>query len=105
VTGLRQNAEGAAVAALLAFIDTDLGGLDLAGRIPLDWVAALGLYALSIRDAKKPDGFAIDLRAMGQSATAVATYRMVHKWREGAKALKQRPALEVKTEASVKSSF
>src|SRR6266511_1035151 len=40
VVGLRQNAEGAAIGALLAFVDTDLGGLDLGGRIPLDWAGA-----------------------------------------------------------------
>jgi len=95
ISGLRQNAEGAAMAALLAFIDTDLGGLDLGGRLPLDWVAAVGLYALSIRDAHKPDGFALDLRALGQSATSIATYRMVHKWRTAQKALRA-PAVSQK---------
>jgi len=87
VTGMRQNAEGAAMAALLAFIDTDMGGLDFGGRIPLDWLAAIACYLLSIRDAGKPDGYASDLRALGQSATAVATYRTVHRWREARKAV------------------
>src|SRR4030095_6752144 len=45
VVGLRHNAEGAAIGALLAFVDTDLGGLDLAGRITMDWVEAAAFYA------------------------------------------------------------
>jgi hypothetical protein len=87
VVGLRQNAEGAAIGALLAIIDTDLGGLDLAGKIPIDWVAAAAFYALSIQDASKPDGLSSDFRAMGQSCTTIAMYRMVHKWREASKGM------------------
>lgn len=85
VVGLRHNAEGAAIGALLAFIDTDLGGLDFAGRIPLDWAGAALFYALSVNGAGKPDGLASDFRAMGQSCTTIAMYRMVHKWRESSK--------------------
>jgi len=87
VVGLRHNAEGAAIGALLAFIDTDLGGLDLAGRIPLDWVGAALFYALSVKDAGGPDSLASDFRAMGQSCTTVAMYRTVHQWRESAKGI------------------
>lgn len=82
VVGLRQNAEGAAIGALLAIIDTDLGGLDLAGRFPLDWAGAALFYALSIQDASRPDSLAADYRAMGQSCTTIATFRSIHKWRE-----------------------
>lgn len=85
VVGLRHNAEGAAMGALLAFVDTDLGGLDLAGRIPLDWVAAAAFYALSIQDSNNPHGLSSDFRALGQSCTTIAMYRMVHKWREASK--------------------
>jgi hypothetical protein len=87
VVGLRQNAEGAAIGALLAFIDTDLGGLDLGGRIPLDWAGAALFYALSIQGAGKPDSLSGDYRAMGQSCTSVAMYRTVHEWREAKKGI------------------
>lgn len=87
VVGLRHNAESAALGALLAFIDTDLGGLDLAGRVPLDWAGAALFYALSINDAGKADSLSSDFRAMGQSCTTVAMYRMVHKWRESSKGI------------------
>jgi hypothetical protein len=87
VVGLRHNAEGAAIGALLAFIDTDLGGLDLGGRIPLDWAGAALFYALSINDAGKDGGLASDFRAMGQSCTTIAMYRTIHKWREASKGM------------------
>jgi hypothetical protein len=87
VVGLRHNAEGAAIGALLAFIDTDLGGLDLAGRVPLDWAGAALFYALSIKDAGNANSLSSDFRAMGQSCTTVAMYRMVHKWRESSKGI------------------
>lgn len=87
VVGLRQNSESALMGALLAFIDTDLGGLDLLGRIPLDWVGAVLFYALSIRDANNSQGLSTDFRALGQSCTTIAMYRMVHRWREGKKGI------------------
>lgn len=89
VIGLRQNAEGAVIGALLAFIDTDLGGLDLGGRIPIDWAGAALFYALSIQGAGKPDSLSSDYRAMGQSCTSVAMYRTVHKWRESKSGIPQ----------------
>ena len=89
VVGLRQNAEGAAIGALLAFIDSDLGGLDLGGRIPIDWVGAALFYALSIQGSNKQDSLSMDYRAMGQSCTSIAMYRMVHKWREAKKVIPQ----------------
>ncbi len=82
VMGLRHNAEAGAVGAILALIDTDLGGLDLAGRIPIDWVGAALFYILSLQGSDKPDSLSSDYRAMGQSCTTIATYRMVHRWRE-----------------------
>ena len=87
VIGLRQNAEGAVIGALLALIDTDLGGLDLGGRIPLDWAGAALFYALSIKDAGGQDSLSVDYRAMGQSCTTVAMFRTVHKWRESKKGI------------------
>ncbi len=83
VMGLRHNGESAAIGAILAFIDTDLGGLDLGGRIPLDWAGAALFYILSIRDTGNEDGIASDFRAMGQSCTTVAMYRMIQRWRSG----------------------
>jgi hypothetical protein len=87
VVGIRHNGESAAMGAVLAFIDTDLGGLDLGGRIPLDWVGAALFYALSIRDTGKEDGISSDFRALGQSCTTVAMFRMVQRWRAGQKAI------------------
>lgn len=81
VMGLRHNGESAAMGAILAFIDTDLGGLDLGGRVPLDWVGAALFYALSVRDTGREEGIASDFRALGQSCTTIAMYRMVQKWR------------------------
>jgi hypothetical protein len=89
VMGLRHNGESAAMAAILALIDTELGGLDLGGRIPLDWVGAAIFYALSVQDAGNTEGLASDFRALGQSCTTVAMYRMVHRWRESRKAIPQ----------------
>ncbi len=91
VVGLRHNGESAVIGALLAFIDSDLGGLDLGGRIPLDWLGAVLFYVLSIRDAGAPEGLASDFRAMGQSCTSIAMYRMVQKWRNGQKAVQSIP--------------
>jgi len=87
VMGLRHNAEAGAVGALLALIDTDLGGLDLGGRIPIDWVGAALFYVLSLQGTNRPDSLSSDYRAMGQSCTAVAMYRMTHNWRESKKSI------------------
>lgn len=87
VVGLRLNAESAAIGALLAIIDSDLGGLDLGGRIPLDWAGAAVFYALSIQGSAKPDSLSLDYRAMGQACTSVAMYRTVHNWRESKKGI------------------
>lgn len=87
VVGLRHNGESAAMGAILAFIDTDLGGLDLGGRVPLDWLGAAVFYALSVRDTGKEDGISSDFRALGQSCTTVAMYRMVQKWRTAQKSI------------------
>jgi hypothetical protein len=89
VVGLRHNGESAAMGAILALIDTELGGLDLGGRIPLDWLGAALFYVLSIRDTGKEEGISSDFRAMGQSCTTVAMYRMVQRWRIGQKAIPQ----------------
>jgi len=92
VMGLRHNGESAAVGAILAFIDTDLGGLDLGGRVPIDWMAAALFYVLSIRDTGKEDGIASDFRAMGQSCTTIAMYRMIQRWRTAQKAIPKNKA-------------
>lgn len=87
VIGLRHNAEASAIGALLALIDTDLGGLDLGGRIPIDWVGAVLFYILSLQGTDRPDSLSSDYRAMGQSCTAIAMYRMTHHWREAKKGI------------------
>jgi hypothetical protein len=81
VTGLRFNAEGAAVGAILGFIQGEFGSLDVKG-VPIDGIAAFLLYLLSVRETGKPDGFASDLRALSQSCTTVLAYRKVQAWRE-----------------------
>jgi len=85
VTGLRHNAEGAAVGAILGFVDGEFGGLDLGGLYPIDGIAAVLLYLASIRDAGKADGFAGDLRAIAQSCTTTFSYRKTKEWRENRK--------------------
>jgi hypothetical protein len=77
VTGLRHNAEGAVVGAVLGYLEGKLGTLDIGGKYPVDGIAAFLLYLLSIRDAGKPDGFASDVRAVSQSLTTIAFYRKV----------------------------
>jgi len=106
VVGLRQNAEGAAIGALLAFIDTDLGGLDLGGRVPLDWAGAALFYVLSVQGSGKPEGLSLDYRAMGQSCSSIAMYRTVHKWRESKKGIPQNtPQLSGDPVLKLKSAF
>lgn len=85
VTGLRQNAEGIAVGAILGFIKGEFGTLDIQSRYPIDGIAAFLLYLASIRDAGKPDGFASDLRALSQSCSTIFAYRKVEAWRESSK--------------------
>lgn len=87
IVALRQNGEGAAIGALLALIDTDFGGLDFAGKVPLDWLGAAVFNAMSISAGSNPNGIALDYRAMGQSCTTIAMYRTVHRWRESKKAI------------------
>jgi hypothetical protein len=89
VVGLRYNAESAAIGALAALIDTDLGGLDLMGRIPLDWAGAAFFYALSVHNSSKPNSLAPDYQAMSQSCTTIAMYRTIHRWRENKKSIPQ----------------
>ncbi len=84
VTGLRHNAEGAAVGAVLGFIDGEFG-LDIQDKYPIDGALAFFLYLWSVRDAGKADGFAGDLRALSQSCTTVFTFRKTKAWREGVK--------------------
>jgi hypothetical protein len=84
VTGLRHNAEGAGVGAILGFIDAEFG-LDIQGKYPIDGALAFLLYLWSIRDSGKPGGFASDLRALSQSCSTVFTYRKTKDWREGQK--------------------
>jgi len=85
VTGLRHNAEGGVVGGILGLIHGEFGSLDIQGKYPVDGIAALVLYALSVRDAGKPEGFASDLRAMSQSCTTTLLYRKAREWRENAK--------------------
>jgi hypothetical protein len=87
IVALRQNGEGAAIGALLALIDTDFGGLDFAGRVPLDWVGSAFFNIMSVSAGGNPTGLALDYRAMGQSCTTIAMYRMVHKWRDAKKGI------------------
>ena len=87
VTGLRHNAEGAAVGAILGFVDGEFGGLDLGGIYPIDAITAAILYFASIRDAGKAEGFAGDLRAISQSCITTFAFRKTKEWRENQKAI------------------
>lgn len=85
VTGLRHNGEAGVVGALLGFISGEFGGLDIKGKYPADGIAALACYLASIKNAGQPDGFANDLRAIGQSCTSVYAFRTTEKWRRASK--------------------
>lgn len=91
VTGLRQNGVAALSAAALGFISGEFNGLDFRGKYPLDALAALGCYFLSVKSAGQPDGFASDLRAISQSCTSVYAFRTTEKWRENAKEVNANP--------------
>ena len=93
VAGLRGNLEAAALSALLGVIYGKFGTLDVAGKYPIDGILAAVLYALSVKEAGKPDGFAQDLRNLSQTCTAVACFR---KTAEFAKS----PNIEVSGESS-----
>jgi len=77
VTGLRHVGEGAAIAALLAFAQRQFGTLDFHGKYPVDGILGALAFALSVKEANKPGGYAADLRAIAQSATTVYTYRKI----------------------------
>jgi hypothetical protein len=89
VVGLRHNAESGIVGALLALIDTDLGGLDLGGKVPIDLLGAAVFYVLSVQDSENPNGLSSDYRAVSQSCSTVAAFRAVHRWREASKGIPQ----------------
>lgn len=75
VTGLRHNGEGMAIAALLALYQRHVGSLDFRGKYPIDGILAAAFFALSVKDAGKPDGYASDLRALSQSCSSVMVFR------------------------------
>lgn len=75
VAGLRHSGEGAAMAALLALAYKHFGTLDVAGKYPADAIVAALLFALSIKNAGEPDGYAGDLRALSQSCSDVFVFR------------------------------
>ncbi len=79
VTGVRHTLESGFVGALLGLVHGKFG-LDIAGRYPVDGIAAAVLLALSVREAGKPDGYAADLRAMSQACTSVAFFRKTSDW-------------------------
>lgn len=98
VTGLRHNAEGMAIGAVLGVIDGEFGGLDLKGKYPIDGMLAFFFYLWSIRDAARPDGFATDLRALSQSCSTVFAYRKTKDWRENVNGLKEAKSIPRNTD-------
>jgi hypothetical protein len=86
VSVVRHNAESAALAALLGFIQGEFGSLDIRG-VPLDGIGALLLNALAIKNAGEPDGFSSDLRALGQTCTSIYLFRTVERWRSAKKVI------------------
>jgi hypothetical protein len=81
ITGFRNNAEGMAVGAVLGFVKSEFGSLDINGRYPVDGIAAILLYLLSV----KGGDFSADFRALSQSCSTVFAYRKVEAWRESLK--------------------
>jgi hypothetical protein len=103
VAGLRHNAEGAAVGAILGFVDGEFGGLDLGGVYPVDAITAAILYFASIRDAGKAEGFASDLRAISQSCLTTFAYRKTKQWREDQKAIVKSGSVDIPRNSRPKS--
>lgn len=73
--GLRHTGEGAVIGALLGALQRHFGTLDIAGKYPADGILALVLFALSVNESGKPDGFSSDLLAMSQSCSTVLSFR------------------------------
>ncbi len=80
VAGMRGNLESAAISALLGIVYGKFGTLDVAGKYPVDGILAALLYAMSVKDSGKPDGFSTDLRNLSQACTAVAVFRKTSEW-------------------------
>lgn len=80
VVGVRHSLESAAIGLLLGYIHGKTGTLDIAGRYPVDGIAAVVLLGLSMREAGKPNGYSSDLRAMSQSCTSIAFFRKTSAW-------------------------
>lgn len=85
IGGLRNNAEGALVGAVLGFIHGEFGSLDIAGKYPADGIGAALLYAMSVKDAGKPGGFSSDLSTMSSQCSAIFLYRKIREMRERTK--------------------
>lgn len=81
VTGLRHNAEAGLVGALLGVISGEFG-LDVRGKYPIDAIIAALCYAASVSKAGDTQGFASDIREIGQTCTAVYSFRTAERWRE-----------------------
>jgi hypothetical protein len=75
VQGLRHSGEGAAIAALLALAYRHFGTLDVADKYPVDAILSALLFALSVKNAGEPEGYAGDLRALSQSCSDVFVFR------------------------------
>ncbi len=88
VNVVRHNAESAALAALLGFIQGEFG-LDIRG-VPLDGIGAVLLALLSVQKADDPTGFGSDLRALSQTCTSVYFYRISERWRSAKKTIDAR---------------
>lgn len=85
VKGLRHSGESAIVGALLGFAHGEFGTLDLQGKYPIDGIAAVLLYAMSVRDAGKPESLSSDFAAASQACTTTLLYRKTREWREKSK--------------------
>lgn len=85
VVGIRHNAEGGLVGAVLGFAQEEFGGLDYKDKYPVDAIAAALLYLFSVREGGATDGFASDLAAMSQSCTTVYAFRKTVAWRRSLK--------------------
>jgi hypothetical protein len=94
MTTVRRYGVGGITSAILAFIESDLGGLDVRGKYPIDGIAALALAALSVRDGASPDGLGGDFCAAGQTCESIYLYRKITEWRTSSKSGKSSKSLE-----------
>lgn len=90
VTGLRHNAESGVVGAALGLISGKFG-LDVKGKYPIDAALAALCYMVSVGKAGDALGIASDIREIGQTCTAVWSFRTMEQWAKKSTTLESIP--------------